>query len=173
MQLWPTFRLKPLSLHALFYEPSILQFSIIFLYLPCPLWFSLPISLFSPQLTALLISLFFSPAVLASVSFFFTLDLIFFHFPPDIFSLFVLTCCSLFHCPLLSLSEDGKSNKDCFFFPVFISADKNMVPIEHSYNIQKMWENSFFSWIYPASPSDCWGSALIRNMQQRDWCLNW
>lgn len=57
--------------------------------------------------------------------FFFTLDLIFFHFPPDIFSLFVLTCCSLFHCPLLSLSEDGKSNKDCFFFScIYISRQK-------------------------------------------------
>lgn len=38
------------------------------------------------------------------------------------------------------------------FFPVFISADKNMVPIEHLYNIQKMWENSFFPGYILPSP---------------------
>lgn len=125
--------------------------------------------LYFPFSSQLCLSPFFYPADLASR--FLGLDLIFFissswYFPP--------LCLDLLF-PLLrssvKLIRRWKSLKDCFLFPMFISTDKNMVPIEYLYNILKIWATFAFA-VTSCLPSDCWGSILISNKQQRDWCLN-
>lgn len=137
----PLFRLKPLSPARYFLLTKVFfsfpSFSYVHVLSDFP--FQFLYFLFSSQLC---LSVFFFSSNFGFCKF---LPLIwFFSSPSWYFFLFALTCCSLFHCPLLSLSEAGKSNKDCFFFPIFISADKNMVPMEHLYNILKIWATFSF-----------------------------